>query len=78
MLEYDLVDQAYVIIRNTGLYNTRCDDWDTKDTPSDWTAFKKVFALENEKVIKYTTTQFRYSDEQAVALLKNLTNLRMR
>ena len=68
MHEYDLVDQAFVVIKQSGLYNISCDDWQAKKS-TNWIEFKKFFTIESRKVQNHTSSALGYV-EQAQALLE--------
>ena len=68
MNEYDLVDQAFVVIKQSGLYNVSCDDWQTKNS-TNWNDFKKFFTIECRKIQNHTSSALGYV-EQAQALLE--------
>ena len=64
---HELVSAAIVIIRNTGLFNTECDEWEKKKS-YDWAAFQKFFIKESIKVKKHTSAQLGYSETAAAVL----------
>ncbi|GFH49049.1 hypothetical protein CTEN210_05525 [Chaetoceros tenuissimus] len=63
----ELVSAAIVIICNTGLFNTECDEWEKKKS-YDWAAFQKYFIKESLKVKKHTAAQLGYNETAAAVL----------
>lgn len=68
--EDELVSYAMVIIRNTGLYNPECDEWETRANSYVWNDFQTYFVKESLKVKKHTSAQLGYADETAAAVLE--------
>lgn len=63
----ELVSAAIIIICNTGLFNTECDEWEKKKS-YDWAAFQKYFMKESLEVKKHTSAQLGYNETAAAVL----------
>ncbi|GFH50518.1 hypothetical protein CTEN210_06994 [Chaetoceros tenuissimus] len=68
--EDELVSYAMVIIRNTGLFNPECDEWEKRTNSYVWNDFQTYFVKESLKVKKHTSAQLGYAEETVAAVLE--------
>jgi hypothetical protein len=69
--ERTILRKAYMAIKNTGMYDLSCDNWDDRTaTNKTWHHFKIFFSKEETKVRKHTSASTGFSENTANALLQ--------
>ena len=69
--ERTILRKAYMAIKNTGMYDLSCDNWDDKTTATKtWINFKIFFSKEESKIRNHTSSSTGFSEHTANALLQ--------